>query len=178
MGENCYDFQGKDRVTELSVIWLITVIKFRFAGTEMFSPQVLIKRSRSAFSFVYFFKMQWEVFLSQTNPINLGSLMIPSVEVCMIKLKILKCLHDIWLCYLPCKVLICQVSTAGCQGKAQWFCFPRTCMLVQKMKRRKRKVYLSGKILTAVWFPWLILSRRRMPFRIISIFIFRWQNWR
>lgn len=85
------------------------------------------------------------MFLSLKNPIHFRILMIPWAELCMIKLKIHKCLHDIWLYCLPFKVLICQVSTPGCQGEAQWFCCPGTCILFQKKKRRKRRVYHSGK---------------------------------
>lgn len=50
------------------------------------------------------------MFLSTTNRIHLEILMIPSVEMCMIDLKIYKCLDDILLCCLHFKVLICQVS--------------------------------------------------------------------
>lgn len=97
------------------------------------------------------------MFLSPTNSIHLGSLMIPSGELCRIKLKIHKCLHDICLCCLFFKALVCQVSTPGCQGEAQQFCFPRTCILFQKMKRRKRRVYLPGKVfissMTSLVYP-------------------------
>lgn len=41
VGGNSSDFQGKGTVTELSIIWLITVSKFRFAGTENHLRRVL-----------------------------------------------------------------------------------------------------------------------------------------
>lgn len=100
------------------------------------------------------------MFLSPTNPIRVGSLMIPSVEVCMIKIKIHKCLHDIWLDCLPFKALICQVSTPGCQG----FGFPGPSCCFRRGRGERGEYIPLERLSSAEWFPWLVLSHRIMHF--------------